>query len=458
MRTKLLLALASSAVLSVTATGCGGSALSSDGKTIKVVYQQQLNAANKIQANYLKPMAAKFEKAHPGTKVQLVPVTASENDYYTKIQLMMRSPATAPDLVFEDTATINSDVASGYLRPLDDYLAKWKDWDQYPKASRTGVTSVKDGKVYGVPDDTDTRGIWYNKKIFAKAGIALPWQPRTWAEVMAAAEKIKKQVPGVVPLNVYTGKASGEMASMQGLEMLLYGTPAGDDALYDAGKKKWVVGSKGFRDALTFVHDLYGHGLGPSASQALGANFNNTVTTELLPEGKLAMNLDGSWLPNQWLATGPKPWKAWQSTMGQAAMPTQNGQAPGRVSLSGGWAWSIAAKAKNPDLAWKFATFLTSRDATAKWNVVNGTLAPRKDSAADPGYLRAVPTNKFFTSLVPDTHYRPGLPTYPQVSTAIQKAMESVTTGQSSVTQAAAAYDKDVAAAVGAGNTVKGDR
>lgn len=98
MRTRLLAATAIAAATTVcaaTLSGCGSGSGSSS-KTIKVVYQQQLNNNNKVQAGFLDPMVKQFEKANPGTTVKLVPVTASENDYYTKIQLMMRSPRPRP--------------------------------------------------------------------------------------------------------------------------------------------------------------------------------------------------------------------------------------------------------------------------------------------------------------------------------------------------------------------------
>lgn len=455
MRTKHLTAAGVSAALAFAVTGCGVSLEGgSTGKTIEVVYEQQLDSTNKVQANFLASMVKGFEKANPGTTVRLVPVTADENDYYTKIELMMRSSATAPDLVYEDTATLSSDVTSGYLKPLDNDITTWSGWDQVSPAAKAAVTT--DGKVYGVPDTTDTRGIWYNKQLFAKAGIPVPWQPKTWADVVDAAKLIKAKEPGVIPLNVYTGTASGEQASMQGFEMLLYGTPAAGNALYDASQKKWVVGSQGFRDALQFVHDLYAQGLGPTPEQALGANFADQIGTDLIPHGKLAMDLDGSWTPNNWIASGPSPWPQWQSVMGEAAMPTQDGQGIGKVSMSGGWAWSIPAKAADPSLAWKFTQYLESEDASTEWNIVESTIPVRKDVAADPRYAKALSTNAFFSSLVPDSFYRPGLPVYPQVSAAIQQAMEAVTSNQSTVAQAAAAYDKAVILAVGKANTVEG--
>lgn len=439
------------------ASACGSDSGGS-GDTIKVVYQKQLNSSNKVQPNYLADKVKEFEKANPGKKVELVPVTASQGDYMTKIQLMMRSPATAPDLVYEDTATISSDVGAGYLKPLDAYLKAWPDWNRYAAPAKAAMKYAADGKTYGVPDNTDTRGIWYNKEIFAKAGIPVPWQPKTWDDILDAARKIKAKVPGVTPMNIFTGTAGGEQSTMQGLEMLLYGTPEANDSLYDTKTRKWVVGSKGFKDSLQFVRTVYGDKLGPSVQDALGSNFAATVSTELLPQGKLGMDIDGSWMPNSWIRTGPKPWAQWESVMGTAAMPTQNGQGSGKVSMSGGWAWSLPSKAKNPDLAWKFMKSLQTKAASAEWNSVNATIAVREDVAKDPGYLEALPTNKFFSALVPHTFYRPGLPVYPQVSSAVQKAMESVTTGKSSVAEAAAAYDGAVKSAVGEGKTVRGTR
>lgn len=111
-----------------------------------------------------------YEKAHPGKTVELVPIQAPDSDYATKIQQMMRSPRTAPDLVHEDTFLVNSDIKAGYLRPLDPYLKPWDTWDQYVDTAKTAA-KAEDGKTYGVPDGTDTRGLWLNKEITAEAGL-----------------------------------------------------------------------------------------------------------------------------------------------------------------------------------------------------------------------------------------------------------------------------------------------
>jgi multiple sugar transport system substrate-binding protein len=130
--------------------------------------------------------------------------------------------------------------------------------------------------------------------------------------------------------------------------------------------------------------------------------------------------------------------------MGMAPMPTQNGEAPGEVSMSGGWTWSIPQKSQNPDLAWEMIKTFQTKENAVDWCVRGSQIAVRKDVAAESKYLNSLPGIKFFTERVEHTEYRPALPVYPQVSTAITEAMEGVTTGDSSVGEAAKSYDEQL--------------
>ncbi|MFF7352844.1 extracellular solute-binding protein [Streptomyces filipinensis] len=433
-------ALLAAALAATALTACGsGSGSSPD--TVKVSYKQSTDNSIKVMDTYLAGIKKEFEKKYPGKKVEFVPIKAPDSEYYTKLQQMLRSPRTAPDLVYEDTFLINSDITSGYLAPLDPYLAKWPDWGRFIGTAKAAAKG-QDGKTYGVPDGTDTRGLWFDKRVFKQAGLPLNWQPRTWDDILAAARTIKRKVPGVTPLNVYTGKPAGERSTMQGFEMLLYGTGDGtSDPLYDSTAKKWFTAGAGFRDALKFVETVYGEKLGPDVSDALDPNYATTVNSELLPQGKLGIDLDGSWLPQAWLPGSGREWPDWSRQLGLAYMPTQNGQAPGRVSMSGGWTWAVPAKAGNPGLAFDFIRTMQTEANAKKWYIANSGISVRSDVAEDPSYATAQPGITFFTGLVSHTHYRPAYPAYPRVSTAIQEAMEAVTTGDRSVAKAASGYD-----------------
>ncbi|MGW3851102.1 extracellular solute-binding protein [Streptomyces fagopyri] len=438
--TPLLLAT----LLAATALSACGSGSGSSPDTVRISFKQSTDNSIRVMDTYLGQMKKEFEKANPGKKVELVPIKAPDSEYYTKLQQMLRSPKTAPDLVYEDTFLINSDITSGYLKPLDTYLDKWPDWNQFIDTAKSAA-KAQDGKTYGVPDGTDTRGLWFDKGVFQKAGLPADWQPKSWDDVLSAARTIRRKVPGVTPLNVYTGKPAGEAATMQGFEMLLYGTGDGKtDPLYDTAAKKWIAGSQAFKDALTFVETVYKEKLGPDVSDALDPNFSTTIRGELMPKGKLGIDLDGSWLPQDWQKGAGHEWPEWSRNLGLAYMPTQHGQAPGKVSMSGGWTWAIPSKAGNPDLAFKFIETMQTKANAQKWYIANSGIAVRKDVASDPAYVQAQPGIKFFTDLVASTHYRPAYPAYPKVSTAVQEAMEGVTTGDSSVDKAASGYDEEL--------------
>ncbi|NUP52438.1 MAG: extracellular solute-binding protein [Catenulispora sp.] len=439
----------------VTAVGlaaCSSSSKSASGggKTLKVAY---VKFGNEIQVDaHMQKVKAQFEAAHPGISVKLDPIAAAENDYYTKIDLMMGSGSTAPDVVYEDTFLINSDIKAGYLTPLDSYLTSWADWSQFPETAKSAARGV-DGKTYGVPMGTDTRGLWYNKALLTKAGITMPWAPKTWQDVLDAAKAVKATSPDVTPLNVYAGKPDGEGSTMQGFEMLLYGTK---DTLYDGSTKKWTAPSKGFNDALQFLKDAYGSGLTLSPQKELDPNVPNVVGGQLLPAGKLAIDLDGSWVAGTWAAGGAKPWPEWSSTLGEAAMPTQDGSGKGGVSMSGGWTLAVTARSGNKDLAAQFIELALNKENSTAYDIADSQIAVRNDVAADPQYQSTNPTTAFFTGLVPVTSYRPAYAEYPKVSDAIQVAMEAVITGQSSPADAMKAYTATLKGIVGADNVAAG--
>ncbi len=67
-----------------------------------------------------------------------------------------------------------------------------------------------DGVAYGVPTVASTRALFYNKDLFAQAGIAAP--PTTWDELLDAAKKISALGGGVYGYGMPLGKeeAQGE--------------------------------------------------------------------------------------------------------------------------------------------------------------------------------------------------------------------------------------------------------
>ncbi|MFG2072945.1 extracellular solute-binding protein [Nonomuraea maritima] len=448
------LRLAGSLLLLAAIAGCGAGASqeNSGGKELEVLYRVDVTWPHleKMLGNAKK----QYEAAHPGVTIKLTAVQGTPEAYYTKLALLNRSPDSAPDLYYHDTFQVNADVAAGKLAPLDEHLATWPDWDtQFPDSVKAAARGT-DGRIYGVPISTDTRGLWYQKEVFAKAGLAVPWQPKTWDDVLTAARTIKQRVPGVVPFSMYSTKIHGEATTMQGFEMLLYGTPGG--TLYDDTQQKWVAGGRNFTDALAFVNTIYREELGPRQADAQNPKLADKVNMDWFPAAKLGISLDGAWTAAAWKPTSTKPWPEWTDKIGWAAMPTQNGQEPGSVSMSGGWVMAMSAYTPHKKEAFDFITVATNKENSMAYSVGTGDLAPRRDVAADPAYSADNPSVQFFTELAAVTHYRPAYEAYPKVSAQIQEAMEAITTGSRTPEEATTAYARSLPAAVGGADKVLG--
>ncbi|PNI09795.1 sugar ABC transporter substrate-binding protein [Arthrobacter sp. AFG7.2] len=441
------MSLIASAVIILTACSPGDPGNTST--TLKVAYQK----TDSFTALDTMLQAAKqeFEAANRDVTVELQPIQANDDDYGTKLALALRSPSTAPDVFYEDTFKIRSDVDAGYLLKLDSHLEGWEEWDTFEDGAKA-AGRADDGGTYAVPLGTDTRAIWYNRKVLEAAGVALPWEPRSWQDILDTARKIKANDPTVIPFNMYAGKGTGEGTVMQSFYEVLYGTGS---TLYDEETKKWVVGSAGFRDSLAFLKTLYDEQLAVSPAEALDANVWKKVFGEWFPEGKLGATVEGSYAPSFWQDGGSYAWPGYEQEIGVAPFPTQNGQPPGAVSMSGGWTLAVGAGTKEPDLAFRFLTTALNEKNSLAFTVESSQIAVRKDVAADPGYLDANPFVRDVSKLVPVTRYRPATADYPRISAAVQEATEAVITGTRSPGEAAAEYDAAVADIVGGDKTVR---
>ncbi|HWJ76984.1 MAG TPA: extracellular solute-binding protein [Niallia sp.] len=421
---------------------------SSDGKTtVKITWRDtgEHDTLKKYLSNTFVP---EFEKENKDIKIVLAPITASEGDYFSKVALSMQSESTAPDVVAEDTFMLNSDANAGYLLPLDNYVNNWDQWQYYTENLKSG-SIAEDGKIYAVPGTSDSRGLWFNKNVFKKAGLSEDWQPKNWDEILEAAEKIKESSPDVIPLSMGVAKANGESVSMQTFEMLLYGT---EDELFNSDTKKWNVNTEGIVDSLKFIDTVYNKKkFGPPLSIAINSNYGSVLFQDKFPNDQAGIILDGFWSAGNYTENGAVPIDNVQERFGFAAMPTQNGQEPGTTTMSGGWTWAIPAKAKNHDASWKVIQALGGKEQQAARAVAQGNLTVRDDSAEVAEYKNQ-PFITEATGFLTNAHFRPANDKYPNVSVEIQNMVEAVATGSKTPEQAAKDYAKNVTRIVGEEN------
>lgn len=151
---------------------------------------------------------AEFERAHPDIHVLRVnPGTAS--DVTRKIQTMFAA-GDPPDVFYLGYENVSSWGSKGLLEPVEPYMEADTDAghphaielaDFYPNVvncfrydADEQVTGL--GTLYGLPKDFTTVGFYYNKDLFARAGLPEPspdgW---TWDEFLHACREIGR-LPG----------------------------------------------------------------------------------------------------------------------------------------------------------------------------------------------------------------------------------------------------------------------
>ena len=114
---------------------------------------------------------------------------------HDKHVLQFSSHSGAYDIVYTHPSWFGEYVRAGYLRPIDGYLRNPNLNPRGFSAANTYIPSIFSqgklgGKQYCFQDFVATVLLAYRKDVLAKAKIT---PPRTWAEVLAAAQKLNRK-------------------------------------------------------------------------------------------------------------------------------------------------------------------------------------------------------------------------------------------------------------------------
>ena len=377
--------------------------------------------------------------------------------YKTKLELNLKGGGAA-DVFSTDGIWLGELASAGYVKPLDDVVgadaASWDGWSQISKTVQQNLSYQ--GKLYGIPDGTDGRVIYFNKKLFAQAGLPADWQPKSWDEIISAGQALKK-LSGVDPIQVDAGVPMGEATSAQGFLPLLAGT---GKPLFDETTKKWQGATPQVTAVLDFYKQIYGSGLGDAKLQQDKAGRDESFAE--FSKGKIGMLVEGDYFwraivcPDK-SACNTTAMADRNATVGYALIPAEkpgmgvNGQ--DFVSVSGGGGWALNPATKYPQQAWELMTYMESQAAQAELSKVEIRVSARDD--VNKATLSGDPLLTFIASKVlPITVYRPSDENYDAVSLALQQATADVVGGKSA--QAAAkTYQASLEKAVGGATNVE---
>jgi multiple sugar transport system substrate-binding protein len=400
----LLAAVATAVGLAACSSSPGGS--TSNGKVVlKVAYGSQfVFLTPQLAIKWWGTIAREFEKSHPNVTVQYTPIPGGYLDIVNKMSLLFRTPATAPDVAELPAGQLGEWASSNYLLPLNKYLPSASYWNDIPKSVQD--ETLINGKYYGVNHGENTNGLWYNMPMFRKAGLPVPWHPKTWNDIIAAAEKIHAKIPNVTPLWLAGGSAGGTIAIQYNGGNLLAGST--NSTIFDSKTGKWVVDSPGLRETLQFYKTLADKSLQAPVSELLNPNSVDNLPG-LLAKDNTAIAVGANFYAESWVKSTCGPcWLAAPKIMAATQLPTINGQGPGYASSLGGWELSIGSSSPHAQLAWDFiqtAQQQTNMIDASNWG---GWVPPTKSADNAPLFVNyAPPYQKFFAGLLPSAQEEP---------------------------------------------------
>jgi multiple sugar transport system substrate-binding protein len=134
------------------------------------------------------PFVASFNKSHPQYKVTLRQIPFADFD---TAEGQAFSAGQGPDLAQINGTTMPSFAGKGYLQqitPIIGSSGNLASSNFYPSLTEAAAFN---GKQVSLPIDTGTRVLQYNKKLFAKAGITPFGATASYAQILAAAQKIQ---------------------------------------------------------------------------------------------------------------------------------------------------------------------------------------------------------------------------------------------------------------------------
>lgn len=282
-------------------------------------------------------LAEEFNATHDTqVEVTLVPATSFVQKLGTAVAAYQGPDIASLDLVFAPYF-----ASQGVLADVTDQVAALPYADDLSPAHLNQVTY--EDRVYGVPFTGDVSVMFYNKTLFAEAGLDPESPPTTWAEVQQAAEAVAALGDGTSGF-VFSGACGG--CNIFSLTPLIWAS--GGDVLDPDGRQA-LLDSEEVGGALGLYRDLYRAGTMPELVRT--DNGPNAATA--FQSGTVGIRFDGTSFMSTLVSDGAVDF-------GVAPIPGEDG---GSASFAGGDVLSVMTGADNPDGAWEFLRWATDRDA-----------------------------------------------------------------------------------------------
>ncbi len=354
----------------------------------------------------LQQVLDEFQAKNPDVKVKYEVIA----DQYMDVIKTRLIGNEAPDVFYLDAFEAPALIEKDVLEPLDGYVTPEFDLDDF-EGPTVNAFKGGDGKIYGFPKDTSTLALFYNKKMFADAGIAAP--PATWDELLEVSEKLTKkngskvevyglgQAPELARQMFMIEAFGGKLSDDQG--MAAFATPEGEKGL-----------------ALVIDQHLKAQTAGQPSD--VGSGWGG----EMFGQQKAAMVLEGNWAIPFIQSNFP------DVDFGTAEVPTVNGK---KGTMAFTVAYVMNKNSAKKEAAWKLLSYLTGKEGMKTWTSKGFALPTRKSVAAELGYDKDALRGALVAGSSYATSWQAGA-TLPTIMNNFNNQFVAAYTGGSTLTEA----------------------
>ncbi|KPJ61113.1 MAG: hypothetical protein AMJ46_03435 [Latescibacteria bacterium DG_63] len=339
------------------------------------------------------PIITEFEKANPGVKVEMQQLTWQNG--FEKIVAAVSS-GTQPDLCELGSTWVPRFAADGVLSDITSEVKDLREsylfWD----------SCTLDGKIYGIPWVAGTRVLFYNKRLFERAGLDPEIPPRTWEELIDCADRIHalgKDVYGF-------GMNAGERYILY-KKFMPFAWGSGGDILSDDLAHS-VFSSKENVDALHFYCSL----------RDVSLMEKQDVLDMAFKQGKLGLQISGGWN----LRTIPSDVP--ELEFGVALVPKRALDRGFHASFAGSEVLVTFVKSKHKREALKLARFLISKGNVISLCRSAKSVQPALKGAENDPYYESHPLERVFVIQLGTAVPPPPHPSWVEIEEAINTAIE----------------------------------
>ncbi len=339
---------------------------------------------------------------------------------------LVQAASGSPDVIeglLEDTAVY---VEKGVIEPLDSYFEAWPDKDLFVESTLAPLTI--NGHLYGIPYNTNARGLIYRKDIFQKYGLKVP---QTWEELINTAREITRQSDKQMYGLFLCTKVGDPRAPQEFISW--YFQVSGGKPMFtvSGGNKTFNATVEQFEKILT----LYGE-----------AFFGDTPAVNPDERGNGWPSEDPGYASGKWAMAPEGPW-LWGRRSGDPTaaqildnsvvveLPHANGVVPATYLEVKPIMMNHYSKDKPG--AWELIKFITSKQEMAGWDASSGGIPARRDALDLPVFQGPLGNwIKMFAALLSQAHAQEPVNWGP-VSDAEMRAVNYVIYSQKSPREAA---------------------